>query len=118
MKERYGMGHFLERGHYGKSLGSEAGGRMLLARRLVEAGARFVSLTYGSWDTHTLLRESYQTQMPAFDHAIAALKMVDAGILSSNTRGGPSGELGHMQFLAGNWVRFAKDGNGELLNFR
>ena len=73
VKERYGMGKFLERGHYGKSLGSEAGGRMLLARRLVEAGARFVSLTYSSWDTHTLLREHYQTQMPAFDHAIATL---------------------------------------------
>ena len=73
MKERYGMGQFLERGHYGKSLGSEAGGRMLLARRLVEAGARFVSMTYGFWDNHVQLREAYQSQMPAFDNALATL---------------------------------------------
>ena len=85
MKERYGMGKYLERGHYGKSLGSEAGGRMLLARRLVEAGARFVSLTYSSWDTHVQLRETYQTQMPAFDHAIAALinDLDERGMLDS-----------------------------------
>ncbi|MEM9236565.1 MAG: DUF1501 domain-containing protein [Verrucomicrobiota bacterium] len=85
VKERYGMGKFLERGHYGKSLGSEAGGRMLLARRLVEAGARFVSLTYGSWDTHTMLREHYNTQMPAFDHAIATLiqDLDERGMLDS-----------------------------------
>ena len=85
MKERYGMGKFLERGHYGKSLGSEAGGRMLLARRLVEAGARFVSLTYSSWDTHVQLREAYQTQMPAFDHAITTLinDLEERGLLDS-----------------------------------
>ena len=58
---------------------------MLLARRLVEAGARFVSLTYGSWDTHTMLRENYQMQMPAFDHAITTLinDLDDRGLLDS-----------------------------------
>ena len=85
VKQRYGMGKYLERGHYGKSLGSEAGGRMLLARRLIEAGARFVSLTYGSWDTHTMLRENYQMQMPAFDHAVATLiqDLDERGLLDS-----------------------------------
>ena len=85
MKERYGMGKFLEQGHYGKSLGSEAGGRMLLARRLVEAGARFVSLTYASWDTHVQIRETYDKQMPAFDHAIATLinDLDERGLLDS-----------------------------------
>ena len=29
-----------------------AGMRMLLARRLVEAGSRFVTVTYGQWDMH------------------------------------------------------------------
>ena len=72
-KEKYGMGSYLSGGHYGSSLGSTAGGRMLLARRLVESGARFVSLTYGAWDNHVQLREAYQLQMPAFDHALAAL---------------------------------------------
>jgi len=85
MKQRYGMGKFLERGTYGASLGSQAGGRMLLARRLVEAGARFVSLTYASWDTHVQLRETYQQQMPAFDHALAALinDLDERGMLDS-----------------------------------
>ena len=85
MREKYGMGKFLERGTYGPSLGSVAGGRMLLARRLVEAGARFVSLTYGAWDNHVQLREAYETQMPAFDHALAALinDLDERGMLDS-----------------------------------
>src|SRR5690606_33706102 len=31
---------------------NDAGMRMLLARRLVEGGARFITLTYGGWDHH------------------------------------------------------------------
>lgn len=57
---------------------------------------------------------SYCRRHPRFEpHAIAALQMIDAGILSPSTKGGPSGELGHMQFLAGNWLRFRTDGNGD-----
>ncbi|MEM9581224.1 MAG: lytic murein transglycosylase [Pseudomonadota bacterium] len=57
---------------------------------------------------------SYCRRHPRFEpHAIAALQMIDAGILSPNTQGGPSGELGHMQFLAGNWLRYRVDGNGD-----
>ena len=57
---------------------------------------------------------SYCRRHPRFEpHAIAALQMVDAGILSPGTQGGPSGELGHMQFLAGNWMRYRVDGNGD-----
>jgi membrane-bound lytic murein transglycosylase B len=57
---------------------------------------------------------SYCRRHPRFEpHAIAALEMVDAGILSPSTKGGPSGELGHMQFLAGNWLRYRVDGNGD-----
>ncbi len=57
---------------------------------------------------------SYCRRHPRFeDDAIAALQLVDQGLISGNSRGGPSGELGHMQFLAGNWVRFAVDGNGD-----
>lgn len=85
MRARYGMGKYLDRVTYGPSLGSQVGGRMLLARRLVEAGARFISLTYGSWDTHVQLREAYQQQMPAFDHAITALinDLDERGLLDS-----------------------------------
>ncbi|KNG95417.1 lytic murein transglycosylase [Pseudaestuariivita atlantica] len=57
---------------------------------------------------------SYCRRHPRFEpHAIAALQLVDRGVISANTRGGPSGELGHMQFLAGNWVRYGVDGNGD-----
>src|SRR5581483_4967040 len=37
------------RDEYGRNA---AGQRMLMARRLVQAGVRFVSLTYGGWDMH------------------------------------------------------------------
>ena len=32
---------------------NQAGQRLLMARRLVEAGCRLVTLTYGGWDMHT-----------------------------------------------------------------
>ena len=38
------------RDEYGRN---EAGQRMLMARRLVTAGVRFVALTYSGWDMHT-----------------------------------------------------------------
>lgn len=57
---------------------------------------------------------SYCRRHPRFeDDAIAALQLIDQGLISADSRGGPSGELGHMQFLAGNWIRFAVDGNGD-----
>jgi hypothetical protein len=55
---------------YGKN---EAGMRFLMCRRLVEAGVRFVSTTYGGWDHHTNIRDSFKGQMPPFDKAFAAL---------------------------------------------
>src|SRR6266700_1727261 len=51
----------------------DAGQRMLLARRLVEAGVRFVSLTYGGWDHHDNIKNAITAQMPNFDQAFAAL---------------------------------------------
>lgn len=58
------------RDDYGRNA---AGQRLLLARRLVEAGVRFVSLTYGGWDHHDNIRTGISNQMPAFDQAFAAL---------------------------------------------
>jgi uncharacterized protein (DUF1501 family) len=58
------------RDEYGRN---QAGQRMLLARRLVAAGVRFVSLTYGGWDMHNQIKPSMQSQMPAFDQGFAAL---------------------------------------------
>ncbi len=58
------------RDDYGRNT---AGQRMLLARRLVEAGVRFVSLTYGGWDHHDNIKTAMTNQMPQFEQAFAAL---------------------------------------------
>ena len=52
---------------------NDAGMRMLMSRRLIEAGVRFVSMTYGGWDHHAQLKPSFAKQMPPFDQAYAAL---------------------------------------------
>jgi hypothetical protein len=59
-----------QRDAYGRN---PAGQRMLLARRLVEAGVRFVVLEYGGWDHHTVIGNQMRQLMPAFDQAYAAL---------------------------------------------
>jgi hypothetical protein len=58
------------RNEYGRN---PAGQRMLMARRLVEAGVRFVALEYGSWDLHAGIFPNMRRQMPAFDQAFATL---------------------------------------------
>jgi len=58
------------RDEYGRNA---AGQRMLLARRLVESGVRFVSMTYGGWDHHENIKNGVTNQMPSFDQAYAAL---------------------------------------------
>ncbi len=58
------------RDEYGRNT---AGARMLLARRLVEGGSRFITLTYGGWDMHDNIHNSMNNQMPAFDQAFATL---------------------------------------------
>jgi len=50
-----------------------AGQRLLMARRLVESGVRFVTLTYGGWDLHNGIADGTKSQLPAFDQAFAAL---------------------------------------------
>jgi hypothetical protein len=47
--------------------------RLIVARRLVESGVRFVTVTYGAWDCHVDVRSNTLDQMPALDHAIAGL---------------------------------------------
>lgn len=58
------------RDEYGRNT---AGARMLLARRLVEAGVRFVTLTYGGWDMHNDIQGGMRSQVPAFDQGFATL---------------------------------------------
>ena len=59
MRERYGR--------------NQAGSRMLMARRLVEAGTRLVTLTYGGWDMHADVTSNIGKTMPPLDQALSAL---------------------------------------------
>jgi hypothetical protein len=70
------------RNEYGRNA---AGQRMLLARRLVESGVRFVSLTYGGWDMHSGIRGGMAGQLPQFDQAFAMLvkDLSQRGLLDS-----------------------------------
>jgi hypothetical protein len=58
------------RDQYGRNA---AGQRLLMARRLVEAGVRFVTLTYGGWDLHNGIVGGTRNQLPQLDQAFAAL---------------------------------------------
>ena len=58
------------RDEYGRN---PAGQRMLMARRLVAAGVRMVTLQYGGWDMHTGIAAGMRGSMPAFDQAYATL---------------------------------------------
>jgi hypothetical protein len=55
------------RDKYGKGLGEQ----MLLARRLVENGTKFVTLHYGGWDMHGNIAKSLNGRMPPLDHALS-----------------------------------------------
>jgi len=61
------------------------GQRMLLARRLVEAGTRFVSLTAGGWDHHDNIKNGIEKNLPSVDQAVAALisDLDERGLLDS-----------------------------------
>jgi len=63
----------------------EYGARMLVARRLVEAGVRFVSLTCGGWDHHADIEGAMKRNVPRFDQAYSALieDLSERGLLDS-----------------------------------
>ena len=65
----YGHGYVLNYRNQPAAVGS----RLLMARRLVAAGVRFVSIDYGGWDNHISIRKAYLDKGPALDHAIAGL---------------------------------------------
>ena len=58
------------RDKYGRNT---AGQRLLMARRLVESGVRFVTVSYGGWDMHTGIAGAMRSSMPPLDQALAAL---------------------------------------------
>ena len=47
--------------------------RLIVARQLVEAGVRFVTVQYGSWDCHVDVKKSTLDQMGPLDAGIAGL---------------------------------------------
>ena len=67
---------------YGKNT---AGMRMLLSRRIVEAGGRFVTMTYGGWDHHDNIKAGIDRLMPEFDQAFSTLitDLDERGLLDS-----------------------------------
>jgi hypothetical protein len=58
------------RDEYGRNA---AGQRLLMARRLVAAGVRFVTVDYGGWDFHYQIAPNMRSQMPPLDQGFAAL---------------------------------------------
>lgn len=71
VRDRYG------RGSADPAFGEDAGphwmDQFLMARRLVEAGVRCVTLSFGSWDRHGGNFEKLPVQLPKLDQAITAL---------------------------------------------
>jgi hypothetical protein len=47
--------------------------QLIIARRLVEAGTRFVTIDYGSWDCHVDVKRCCDDYMPPLDQAIYGL---------------------------------------------
>jgi uncharacterized protein (DUF1501 family) len=69
VRDRYGRGST-------KHLGDGApmwNDQLLMARRLVEAGARVVTVAYGFWDTHGGNFKHLKQHLPLFDKGISAL---------------------------------------------
>lgn len=68
IRDLYGRGYTLK-----QNAPAAVGERLLLARRLVESGVRFVTVNYGSWDSHVDIKGTCKEHMPALDHAITGL---------------------------------------------
>ncbi|MSR56264.1 MAG: DUF1501 domain-containing protein [Planctomycetaceae bacterium] len=69
VRERYGKGSPKHQGD-GAPLWND---QLLVARRLIEAGVRCVTVAYGFWDTHGGNFSHLRSNLPQFDRGIAAL---------------------------------------------
>ena len=69
VRERYGRGSPQHQGDGAP----EWNDQLLMARRLVEAGARCVTVAYGFWDTHGANFTALRQRLPLFDQGISAL---------------------------------------------
>ncbi len=68
-RERYGYGSPKHQGDGAPQWNDQ----LLMARRLVEAGCRVVTVAYGFWDTHGGNFKALRKQLPVFDTGISAL---------------------------------------------
>lgn len=87
------------RERYGQGWGEQA----LLARRLVEAGVRFVSLNTGYWDDHGNIERALNDKMPRHDRAVGVLiqDLAERGMLD-DTLVISAGEFGRTPKINGN----------------
>ncbi len=69
VRERYGRGSPTHLGDGAPQWNDQ----LLMARRLVEAGARCVTVAYGFWDTHGQNFRYLKEHLPLFDQGISAL---------------------------------------------
>jgi hypothetical protein len=69
VRERYGTGTTKHQGDGAPRINQQ----FLLARRLVEAGVRCVTLSYSFWDWHGRNFENARQNLPDFDRAMSAL---------------------------------------------
>ncbi len=47
--------------------------KCMLARRLIENGVQFVTISHGGWDMHSNIKEGYAQRAPSLDHGLATL---------------------------------------------
>jgi len=71
LRDRYGRG--AETPAFGEDAGPHWMDQFLMARRLVEAGVRCVTLSFGSWDRHGQNFSRLPEQLGKFDQGITAL---------------------------------------------
>lgn len=69
------------RDRYGRTT---AGQSLLLARRLVESGVRFVTVNYSGWDHHGKIFEGLDKKLPEFDRGLSAL--IEDSIIRGTTK--------------------------------
>ena len=68
---------------YAKRMGPGWGEQALLARRLIEAGVRYVSLNTGYWDDHGNIKRALDDKLVRHDRAVGVLlqDLADRGML-------------------------------------
>ena len=87
------------RERYGTGWGEQA----LLARRLIEAGVRYVSLNTGYFDDHSNIEPALKDKLPRHDKCVGVLiqDLADRGMLD-DTLVVVAGEFGHTPRINGN----------------